>query len=83
MRKAWKALFAKGGHSDGRQDIRSLMGLCPQAELRGMEDVTEFAQWLQGAFDFLAMVSPPPPPISLPSKPLPPPLKVPSISSGA
>lgn len=58
MRKAWKVLFAKGKLKQGREDIRSLMGLCPQAELKGTEDVEQFAQWLQGSFDYLAMVPP-------------------------
>ena len=56
MRKAWKVLFSKGKHKKGLKEIRSLMGLCPQAELKGTEDVEQFAQWLQDSFDYLAMV---------------------------
>ena len=56
IRKAWKVLFDWGSRQDALKDIRSSMQLCPQAELRGKADVQDLANWLQGSFDFLAMV---------------------------
>ena len=57
IRQAWKVLFKWGRDKDRLEDIKSSMQLCPQAELKGKADVEELAMWLQGSFDFLAMVS--------------------------
>ncbi len=57
IRRAWKVLFDWGKKKDRLEDIRSSMQLCPQASLKGEDDVEDLAMWLQGSFDFLAMVS--------------------------
>ncbi len=56
LRKAWASLFAMGMHRKGRRAIKEAMGLCPDVALRGPSDVTALAQWLQEAWDYLAMV---------------------------
>ena len=56
VRQAWKTLFSWGRHTDGREDIRSAMHICSQADLKTSEDVLALAQWLQSAFDYIAMV---------------------------
>lgn len=58
IREAWKVLFRKGDSKHGREFIREQARVCKKANLDSAEDVLAFAQWLQSAFDFLAMVSP-------------------------
>lgn len=56
MRRGWKTLFSKGADAAGRLEVSEAMQLCPRARLESEDDVQLLAQWLQGAWDYLAMV---------------------------
>lgn len=56
MRQGWKTLFKKGGSKAGREEVSEAMLLCPHAKLESEDDVQLLAQWLQSAWDYLAMV---------------------------
>ena len=53
LKKAWQQLQDWGGNSEGRQQIREALQLCPAADLANNNDVDELAQWAQNAFDYL------------------------------
>lgn len=56
MRNGWQTLFKLGSNEEGREEVSDAMRLCPDARLKTNEDVQELAQWLQSAWDYLAMV---------------------------
>lgn len=56
MRRGWQTLFSKGRGAAGRREVSEAMQLCPRAQLESEDDVELLAQWLQGAWDYLAMV---------------------------
>lgn len=56
MRRGWKTLFSRGAHAAGRREISEAMQLCPRAKIESKGDVQALAQWLQSAWDYLAMV---------------------------
>lgn len=55
MQAAWKALFRLGKSSAGRRELSQALGLCSRAAPRTSEDVEALAEWLQAAWDYLAM----------------------------
>lgn len=55
MRRGWSTLFEMGKHRHGRRLIGKAMGLCPHAHLDSEADVMRLAQWLQEAWDYMAM----------------------------
>ena len=57
IRKSWQVLFEKGKTKHGRESIRKAGQVCKAADLDNEDDVLSYAQWLQAAFDFLAMVT--------------------------
>lgn len=56
LRKGWASLFALGKHSGGQKTIASAMNLCHGVPLKNDSHVTALAQWLQEAWDYMAMV---------------------------
>jgi len=55
LRKGWASLFALGKHSGGQKTIASAMNLCHGVPLKNDSHVTALAQWLQEAWDYMAM----------------------------
>lgn len=56
MQKGWSTLFEMGQQRRGRGFISKAMRLCPHAALDNDADVLQLAQWLQEAWDYMAMV---------------------------
>ena len=55
-RRGWQLLLDAGGSDRGRQLISDAIQLCPHSEVRDKEDALALAEWLQAAWDYLAMV---------------------------
>ena len=55
-RKGWQLLLDAGGSEQGRQLISDAMHLCPHCPVRNKDDAIALAEWLQAAWDNLAMV---------------------------
>ena len=56
MRKGWQVLLNAGGSESGRKLISDAMNLCPHSTVTSKDDAVLLAQWLQNAWDYLAMV---------------------------
>ena len=56
MRKGWQVLLNAGGSESGRKLISDAMHLCPHSTITSNDDAILLAQWLQSAWDYLAMV---------------------------
>ncbi|KAL6769573.1 hypothetical protein ACKKBG_A31535 [Auxenochlorella protothecoides x Auxenochlorella symbiontica] len=54
-RAGWKLLFKLGDSEAGRHKLSQALGLCSRAAPRTSADVEALAEWLQGAWDYLAM----------------------------
>lgn len=55
MRRGWSTIFKMGKHRKSRRSISRAMGLCSQAALDSEADVLRLAEWLQEAWDYMAM----------------------------
>ena len=56
MRKGWQVLLNAGDSESGRKLISDAMNLCPHSTVDSKNDAILLAQWLQSAWDYLAMV---------------------------
>ena len=56
MRKGWQILLNGGESESGRELISDAMRLCPHSAVDSKYDAIQLAQWLQSAWDYLAMV---------------------------
>ena len=57
MRKGWQVLINAGDSESGRKLITEATHMCPQSAVESKEDAKALAEWLQNAWDYLAMVS--------------------------
>ena len=56
MRKGWQLLLNAASSESGRKLIENAMRLCPHSKVNSKSDGVLLAQWLQNAWDYLAMV---------------------------
>jgi len=56
MRKGWQVLLNAANSESGRKLIEDAMRLCPHSSVNSKSDGVLLAQWLQNAWDYLAMV---------------------------
>ena len=57
MRKGWQVLLNAADSESGRQLVSDAMRLCPHSTVDSKNDGILLAQWLQNAWDYLAMVN--------------------------
>lgn len=55
VQAGWKLLFKLGDSEAGRHELSQALGLCSRAAPRTSAEVEALAEWLQGAWDYLAM----------------------------
>ena len=56
LRKGWQVLLNAANSESGRKLIEDAMRLCPHSRVDSKSDGILLAQWLQNAWDYLAMV---------------------------